>query len=242
MAALLDRYRDYTNHRRIMLSGDLPGAGGQTIRDRMTGDTGELGLVFGAGYYYNSTYNSMIASDTANTQFIHGAFNYSATSGTGRGAYLITYFSGAGAVSGECIRARAVVSGASSGAVAIHGIHSELRITTGGSVSGDMAAVRATLASDIAIPSGSACALRLESSFAAAFAGTVGAFIALYDVNSSYKMPHFLDLTGVASGTAAQVNAVITDGSKAASGFTYALRVKLPSGAAGYIPIGTAFS
>ena len=235
MGALLDRARDYTGFSRIMLSGDLPVAGGVTIRDRMTGDTGELGLIFGAGYYYNATYNSLIASDTANTQFIHGAFNYSATSGTGRGAYLVTKFSGAGAVSGECIRARSLVSAALSGAVAVHGIHAESRLVTGGSVSGVTAGIRATLACDsgTAITTGTHHALRLDSDLGATSTAANASFIGLYDTDGTNKMPFFLALSAAAAS-----NTCLKSGT--ASTFSLGgLRVRMADGTVGYIPIGT---
>lgn len=234
MAALLDRYRDYTDHRRIMLSGDLPGAGGgHTIRDRMTGDTGELGLLWGAGYYYNATYNSMIASDTANTQFIHGAFNYSATSGTGRGAYYITKFSGAGAVSGECIRARAVVSAATTGG-AIHGIHAEARLLSGGSQSGTTCGIRATLAAESGsgLTTGTNHALRLDSDFGLTSTAANASFIGVYDVQSNL-MPYFLGLSMAAASTGCVKSGTCSTFTKGG------LVVRMSDGSTGYIPIGT---
>lgn len=231
--ALVNRYHDYANHRRIMLSGDLPSVGTHTIRDRMTGDTGELGLVLGMGYYYNATYNSMITSSTAATQFIHGAFNYSATSGAGRGAYLITKFSGAGAVSGECLRVRSVVSAATTGG-AIHGAHIEARLLSGGSQSGTTVGVRCTLAAESGsgLLTGMNHSLRLDSDFGLTSTAAAASFIGLYDVQSN-AMPFFLGLSMAAASTGAVKNGT-------ASAFTLGgLKVRMSDGTTGYIPIGT---
>jgi hypothetical protein len=241
MATLVNRRIDYSNFRRIALSGDLPtSTAGHTIRDRMTGDTGELGIVLGMGYYYNATYNSMITSDTANTQFIHGAFDYSATSGTGRGAYLITKFSGAGG-SGECMRIRSTVSAAMSSGGAIHGIHSEARLLSGGYVTnGLVAGLRATLAAEASstITTGTLSALRLDSDLALTSTAANASFIALADVNGTNKMPFFMNLEGVASAATSAFR-----GTGTVSAFTLGgLRVKMPDGSVGYIPIGTTIS
>jgi len=221
-----------------MLSGDLPDVTGHTIRERLTGDTGELGLVLGMGYYYNATYNNMITSPTAGTQFIHGAFNYSATSGAGRGAYLITKFSGAGAVSGECLRVRSTVSAATTGG-AIHGAHIEVRLLSGGSQTGTTCGIRATLAAEASsgLTTGTNHALRLDTDFALASSASRSSFIGLYDVNT-YKMPYFLDLGGVASAATSAFR-----GTGTVSDFTLGgLRVIMPDGSVGYIPIGTTIS
>jgi hypothetical protein len=184
MAALLDVLRDYTHFRRVELSGDLPGVSGPTERDRLTGDTGELGLVIKAGYYYNATYNNFITSDTVNTQFIHGAFKYTAASGTARGMYLITKLAKAGTGSGECIRARTTVSAALTGAISVHGVHAESRLLSGGSVSGETCGIRATLAAEsgATATAGTHYALRLDSDLGVTSTALTAAYIGIADV------------------------------------------------------------
>lgn len=229
----LDVLRDYTHRRRLDLGGELPGVP-VSPRQPYSGDTGSIGHVLRAGYYYNATYNDFITSSTAGTQFIHGAFNYSATSGSGRGAYLITKFSGAGAVSGECVRARSVVSAALTGAQSIHGIHAESRLASGGSCAGEACGIRATLAADASstITSGTLSALRLDSDLAVTSTAANAAFIGVFDVNGTNKMPYFANFdASVTAAIAANTHAIDSHN------LSYIIKIKTPAGTAGYIPV-----
>ena len=245
--AQLRNLEDYTHFRRLMLSGDLPTTGGLTVPTDAAADTGDIGSVIAMGYHYNDSASGAPAASTdqfvktalGNTQFIHGAFESSATSGTSRGAYLIHRITGNGSgVGGECIRARTHVWSALTGSTSVHGVHSELAFYTAGGTSGDGAAVRGTLSinSDATAPTGHLCALRLDSNFAQAVTTAATAFIQLSDVGATYKMPYFLDLYGVAL---ADTSAVVT---KTITNLTHALRVLMPDGSLGYIPIGATAS
>lgn len=233
--AQLDPLRDYTNHRRLQLSGDQPRVRGHTTRMPYSGDTGTLGSVIRAGYYYNVAHNDFITDSTPNSSFIHAAFNYSATSGGGRGIYMVTKFSAAGTAAGECIRARTQVSAALTG-LGIHGIHAESRLLSGGSCSGMTAGIRATLAADsgCTLTTGTHHVLRLDSDLGVTSTAANASFIGLYDVQSN-KIPFFLDLVGITDGAAS----AFYDGGTVSLFTAGGLKVKLPSGVTAWIPLGT---
>jgi hypothetical protein len=117
----------------------------------------------------------------------------------------------------------------------MHGLHATAQVGTGGTVSGLAAGVRATLATSASLtPGGTGVSLRLDSDLASAYAN--GAFLGLWDVNTQ-KMPFFLNMVGVAAGSGTAYK------SGTASTFTNGgLRVLLPDGSTGYIPIGTTCS
>jgi len=250
--AKLDNLEDYTHFRRIQLSGDLPTYGGMTVPSDSSSDTGDLGFLLAMGYHYSDSVSGAPGASTdqfvktalGNTQFIHGAFESSATSGTSRGAYLIHRITGAGSgVGGECIRARTHVWSALTGATSVHGMHSELAFYTAGGTSGDGAAVRGTLSvnSDATAPTGHLSSLRLDSNFGqAAYANAVTAWISAWDVNSSYPMPFFLDLYGTATVAVSGAHQALVTGTCSTLG--HGLRVSMPDGSVGYIPICTTCS
>jgi hypothetical protein len=254
--AQLRSLEDYTHFRRLMLSGDLPTTDGLSVPTDAAADTGDLGFVQSMGYHYNDAAtlvsDQFVKTALANTHFIHGAFESTATSGTARGEYLILNLNGAGQA-GECIRARTFVMATTGANSSTHGAHIELRLngtTTGGAgaiaSTADGAAVRATLSVDAGatITTGTIAALRLDSNFGVANTTSKSAFISLFDVGT-YNMRYFLNLpinAGLGNAdvaTGAQM--VIRDGSKAANTFTTALRVNI-AGTDYYLPLGTTFS
>ncbi len=246
--AQLDKVRDYTHFRRLQLSGDLPTSSPMTQIVDASADTGDLGSVLAMGYHYNdaasfgaSGTDQFIKTWLANTQFIHAAFESDATSGTARGQYMILNLNGAGQA-GECIRARTFLMAAAAGGNTVNGAHIEMRLngtSTGGvgSVTGDANAIRATLSVDAGAGiTGTMSALRLDSYFGQTSTGIVGGFISLWDVNSTNKMPFFLDISGIAAGTSSAWK------SGTCSSFTGGgLRVNY-NGTIYYIPLGTACS
>jgi hypothetical protein len=197
----------------------------------MTGDTGELGFVLGMGYYYNATYNSLIESSLANTQFIHGAFNYSATSGSARGMYMVTRFSGTSS-GGECIRARSQITAATTSAV--RGVSVDARAMSGGSCTGIVTGIHSQLATETGCTVGGTWnCFHAESNFvSAALTPGNAAFLYVTDY-TAYPMPFFLSL-----GMAAAATGAVKSGT--CSTFTNGgLKVRLSDGSTGYIPIGT---
>ena len=85
-----------------------------------------------------------ITSDKANANFM-GFYvsNSDAAGGTARGMYMRLYLTGTSGQSGEAVRAFTTVNG--TGGVGVHGIHASLSMGTSGTVTGEGAAVRATL-------------------------------------------------------------------------------------------------
>ncbi len=179
------------------------------------------GLWFGMG-------TASAAATTATASACYGKFYTAttATSGDNRGLYWKHTFSGAGAVSGECIRARAVVGAALTGAQSVHGIHAEARLAAGGSCAGEACGIRATLAADASstITSGTLCALRLDSDFAVTSSAANAAFIGVFDVNGTNKMPYFINFdasaTSVITADTSNLPAVATHKIKCKVGST----------------------
>lgn len=190
---------------------------------------------FRLGRYRSSSDNQPVESSVADTRFFEMFANVAATSGDNRGAYLRTHFTGGGG--GETLRAYSVAMAA---VATMHGAHVTGEIGAAGSISGLLAGLRATLATatGLTLTAGSASALRLDSDLASTVANmTVAAFIALAD-NGAQKMPFFLDLTGVVSAATSAWR-----GTGTVSGFTLGgLRVKMPDGSVGYIPVGASIS
>ena len=94
-------------------------------------------LLLGSG-----TSSSPMTSALADKNFLGFWFNSTATSGDNRGLYLRTYFAGAGG-GGETARIYSTVNNVTAGTV--HGAHVSLSFGTTGKVTGQGAALRATL-------------------------------------------------------------------------------------------------
>lgn len=187
------------------------------------------------GYYNSSTDSDPIVSSVADTRFIEAYFKSLATSGDNRGLYLRMDFAAVGGGDGARIYALAKAAIAT-----MQGLHATAQIATGGSITGLIDGVRATLAtsSGLTLSGGSAYALRVDSDLGSAVTGmTKAAFFGVSDVNGTNKMPLFMDLSGMEA---------TTDGSTMywynASGETFAckggLKISTPDGEL-YIPIGT---
>jgi hypothetical protein len=100
--------------------------------------------------------------------------------------------------SGEAVRAYAE---AMTAVTDVHGLHATAQVSAGGSVTGEMAAVRATVAavSGLTLSAGTLAALRLDSDLSSAVTGmTTVAWIALTELQSN-KVP-FLLATDFSSG------------------------------------------
>jgi hypothetical protein len=223
-----------------------------TVPSDAAADAGDLGFVLAMGYHYSDAVSGIPGASTdqfiktalANSQFLHAAFESSATSGTSRGIYLVHRITGSGSgVQGESIRNRTQIWGTLTGATSVHGSHSELAFYTGSGTSGDGAAVRGTLSinSDATAPTGHLSALRLDSNFGqAAYASGVAAWMSAWDVNGSYPMPFFLDLYGTATVAVSGAHQALVTGTCSTLG--HGLRVSMPDGSVGYIPICTTCS
>lgn len=189
----LDRLRDYTHYRRLMLSGDVGGT--HTLHDRMTGDTeDERGYALAMGYYKSGSYNQPIVSASPETHFIHACFQSTASSGDNRGLYMQVRFSGAGG--GDGARVRAIVESTPN---TVHGAHFGVAFgSSAGACSGQATGCRMTFE----IPNRTTT-------------GTVsGGISEMYAAGSSSAVPptshaiHRLVVAGDSTGAASVLNAL----------------------------------
>jgi hypothetical protein len=153
----------------------------------------------GASKNDESTSCYHLKSAVADTRLFDLQMNDASTSGDSRVIYARKLNSAINAAGGEAIRAYLLVSAATGGA---HGIHATAEVTTGGSVSGEIAGVRATIATaaSLTLASGHLLSLRLDSALETAVTGvTKNAFIGCYDVGT-YHVLNFLYIDASASG------------------------------------------
>lgn len=153
------------------------------------------------GYYDSSTNNDPIVSDKADTRFIEAYFKSMATSGDNRGLYLRMDFAAVGGGDGARIYALAKAAIGT-----MQGLHATAQIATGGSITGLIDGIRATIAtsSGLTLSGGSAYALRVDSDLASAVTGmTKAAFLNFTDLNDTNKMPLFADFSGLSKGDGA---------------------------------------
>lgn len=135
MAQLAPVMFSQRTHRSIRASHDIMADNAFQV-----GTVQTAALAFGGG-----TSTTPLTTSTADKNFIGLWTESTASSGDCRGAYLRTYFGGAG--SGEALRAYATVSYAGAAAVGgtINGAHITCSINAGATISGQASAARFTL-------------------------------------------------------------------------------------------------
>lgn len=169
------------------------------------------------------TSTDKLTIDDADTKFIEYRFDCGATSGDNRGIYLRLYMTGAGG-GGEALRAYTDVVGVAQGTC--HGAHLSLGFgesTTGGSITGLGAAVRATLGlPNVAMGAGGTyCAIMCEiySFGAASDPGAVTELSFFRVVNGGNSTggedvdddAHLFSLQGFTIGTGNLVEAAVSE-------------------------------
>jgi len=140
------------------------------------------------GEYVSDSDNRPIESAEEYTHFLHFNFRHKGATGDNRGLYMRFELAGGGG--GECARFRTLVTSAVETA---HGAHVTGELGTGGSISGLLAGLRATLASvsGLTVSGGTLCALRLDSFLESSIAGaTKAGYLGFFDVGT-YKAPNF---------------------------------------------------
>jgi len=140
------------------------------------------------GEYNSDSDNRPIESVDADVHFVHFDFRHTGGSGDNRGLYMRFELAGGGG--GECARLRTLVTSAVATA---HGAHVTGEIGTGGSISGMLGGLRATLAtvSGLTVSGGNLCALRLDGFLESSVAGaTKAGYLGLFEAGT-YKVPNF---------------------------------------------------
>ena len=183
-----------------------------------------------------------ITSSIANANFM-GFYvsNSDATGGTARGLYMRLYLTGTSGQSGEAVRAFTTVNG--TGGVGVHGIHAAVSFGTSGTITGECAAVRATLQiKNAAMTAGQKCCVQADLSADGASSSDSSGSLAAFAVTKSgdgtgaasiLGTAMFLDLQNANAGS----GAYFIDTSKTALTGYGSLRVKCPDGVTRYIPI-----
>jgi hypothetical protein len=186
------------------------------------------------GYYGSSTDNSPKRLTEVNEHALHGYYQNDAASGDNRALYLRMDFKGGGG--GDCARFYSLVKSAVDTA---QGVHATAQIDTGGSISGLICGMRATLGAlaGLTISGGSGYALRVDSDCASAITGmTKQAYVNFAKVGAN-DFTALADFTG--QTTADNTTSMLR---YKAGGYTIAcvggFRIYTPDGTF-WIPFGT---
>lgn len=189
------------------------------------GATESAALLIGAG-----TATTPYETATASKNFLGFWLKSTATSGDSRGLYLRHYFSGAG-VSGDTARivATANAAGVAAGGT-MTGIHATAGVATGGTISGQATALRATFQADTGTtPGGTLSALICESYVASGVSLPAShAFIRFVDTGT-VTFTRLFEVPTVASAGLLAVHTTQT--------MTHSLRIRSAAGTLYYIMV-----
>ena len=191
---------------------------------------------------------SPITSSTANSNF-QGFYvaNSDATGGTARGIYMRLYLTGAGQ-SGEAVRAFTTVNAA--GCVGVHGIQASVSFGTSGTITGMAVGVRGTFqVPNATMSAGTGAAVAADISAdgsSTSFTGTALSFFKCHTSGNSTGITQLLgqaflfDFTSCNTGSGATY--FIDNSGTTTPAYVGKVKVRLPSGATGYIAILSALS
>lgn len=149
----------------------------------------------------NTSY-PVLVTGTANHNFEDVRYKSACSSGDVRGLYQDLEFSSTG--SGEAMRLRGIASGtnvATGGTV--NGLHVTGRVASGGSVSGALNALRATLevAGTTPTPGGTLSAIQVDSNISTGATLSSASAFMRFTNSGAYSMPRLMSIPAASNGT-----------------------------------------